>query len=78
MRRAKVKGKERWLMMSVRNLCEEIAMLDKMIESFEGQLNEIRQQREFKLALLRQLEGQKVGSMNMGESVQQRSDVVSE
>lgn len=64
--------------MNVGDLYEEIAVLDKMIESFEGQLNEIRQQRELKLALLRQLKSQKAGPLAAGESVQQRSDVISE
>jgi hypothetical protein len=65
-------------MIDVGNLSEEIAMLDKMIESSEGQLNEIRQQREFKIALLRQLQSGGNGSFSAEDLVQQRSDVISE
>ncbi|HVG17428.1 MAG TPA: hypothetical protein VNI02_00120 [Blastocatellia bacterium] len=64
-------------MIDFRNLSEEIARLDKMIESFEAQLNEIRQQREFKMALLRQLQSEKTGPIAMGDSVEQRPDVIS-
>jgi hypothetical protein len=65
-------------MIDVQNLSEEIAVLDKMIESFEGQLNEVRQQREFKMALLRQLQGGRADSFAAEDLVQQRSDVISE
>jgi hypothetical protein len=51
-------------MTDVRKLSEEIAGLEKMIQSFEGQLNEIRQQREFKLALLRELQSQKLDAVD--------------
>ncbi|HEX8091613.1 MAG TPA: hypothetical protein VF762_22360 [Blastocatellia bacterium] len=49
-----------------------------MIESFEVQLNEIRQQREFKSALLRQARGQGAGHIATDDSIQQSSDVISE
>lgn len=65
-------------MIDVRSLSEEIAGLDEMIESFEAQLNEIRQQREFKVALLRQLQSRGGSFMSAGDLVQERSDVVSE
>jgi hypothetical protein len=65
-------------MVDSRNLSEEIARLDKMIESFEVQLNEIRQQREFKAALLRQASGQASAHVVADDSVQQSSDVISE
>jgi hypothetical protein len=65
-------------MIDMRNLPEEIARLDLVIESFEAQLNEIRQQREFKMALLRQLQDRELTSVSAMSLVQQRTDVVSE
>jgi hypothetical protein len=65
-------------MIDVQNLSNEIASLDKMIESFEGQLNEIRQQREFKMELLRQLQKDGQGYFRASDLVQQSSDVISE
>jgi predicted HicB family RNase H-like nuclease len=65
-------------MIDVRNLSEEIATLDEMIQSFEGQLNEIRQQREFKAALLRQLQKEGRNYFGIHDSTQQRTDVISE
>lgn len=65
-------------MVDVRGLSEEIAKLDKLIESLEAQLNEIRQQREFKIALLRELQNPRTISFSAGDSVQQRPDVISE
>ena len=54
-------------MMDARKLVEEIAELDKMIESYEAAVREARQHRELKIALLRQLEDR--GEMPL-ESVQ--------
>ena len=65
-------------MMDLQGLSEEIARLDKTIEFFEVQLNEIRQQREFKMALLRQLQEQEDSYFNASNLVHQRTDVISE
>ena len=65
-------------MIDVRNLPEEIASLDKMIESFEGQLNEIRQQRALKIALLHQLQSPELSAVGQTPSVEQGANVISE
>jgi hypothetical protein len=65
-------------MIDVRSLSEEIASLDKTIESFEGQLNEIRQQREFKMELLRHMQSRQLQTINESELFKQRTDVISE
>ena len=65
-------------MIDVRSLSEEIASLDKTIESFEGQLNEIRQQREFKMELLRHMQSQQLQTINESELFKQGTDVISE
>ena len=65
-------------MIDVRSLSEEIASMDKAIKSFEGQLNEIRQQREFKMELLRQLRSNEFNTLNKSELFEQRTDVISE
>jgi hypothetical protein len=65
-------------MIGVGSLSEEIASLDKIIESFEGQLNEIRQQREFKMELLRQMKSQDLNAITKSELFEQGTDVVSE
>jgi hypothetical protein len=65
-------------MMDVRSLSDEIANLDKVIQAIEGQLNEARQQREFKMALLRQLQKPEIKAINNAPLVQQRTDVISE
>jgi len=64
--------------MDVRSLSDEIANLDKVIQAFEGQLNEARQQREFKLALLRQLQDSEPNAISPASLVEQRPDVLSE
>jgi hypothetical protein len=65
-------------MIDVGSLSEEIASLDKIIQSFEGQLNEIRQQREFKMELLRQMKSQDLNAITKSELFEQGTDVVSE
>ena len=65
-------------MTDARNLLEEIAGLDKVIFSLEGQLNEIRQQREFKMALLNQLRSSELNAISNLSLVQQRTDIISE
>jgi len=65
-------------MMDARSLSEEIARLDEMIRSFEGQLNEVRQQRELKMALLSQLQEQGNSYFGARDSVHQSTDVISE
>ena len=65
-------------MIDASSLSEEIANLDKMIQALEGQLNEARQQREFKLALLRQLHNSEFNAIGQTSLGEQRSDVISE
>jgi hypothetical protein len=65
-------------MIDERNLSDEIADLDKLIQDFEARLNEARQQREFKIALLRQLYGPEFDAIGKTSRVQQRPDVISE
>ena len=65
-------------MIDAKSLSEEIARLDNTIESFEAQLNEVRQQREFKMALLSQLQNQREGYFGARDLVHQSSDVISE
>ena len=64
-------------MIDVRNLSDEIVRLGEVIRSFEAQLNEIRQQRELKIALLRQLQNHEVSAVSNNSLVQQTTDVIS-
>jgi hypothetical protein len=64
-------------MIDVRNLSDEIVRLDEVIRSFEAQLNEIRQQRELKIALLRQLQNPGMSAVSKNSLVQQTTDVIS-
>ena len=64
-------------MIDVRNLSDEIVRLDEVIRSFEAQLNEIRQQRELKIALLRQLQNHEMSAVSNNSLVQQTTDVIS-
>jgi arsenate reductase-like glutaredoxin family protein len=64
-------------MIDMRNLPPEIADLDKLIQSLEHQLNELRQQREFKIALLRQLQDTGFKPAVEARSIEQKPDVIS-
>ena len=62
-------------MFDVDNLSKEIDELDRIIESYDAELRELRQQREFKNALLCKLRGRGSDSIELPGLSQQEANV---
>ena len=65
-------------MIDVCILSDEIAELDILIETYEVMLREARQQREFKLALLGQLQSRGIQSIERSQLIQESVNTLNE